>query len=273
MRRGRGAHLCRMPTPYETLLTERRGTTLLVTVNRPEALNAVNGLMMTEFGRLFAEDVPQREGLRGVIIAGAGEKSFVAGADIKEFLALTGNQGREMSEKGQKIFESIERCSVPVVAAVQGYALGAGCELAMACHLRVAGARARFGQPEVNLGLVPGYGGTQRLVALVGRTKAMELLLTAAMVDAEEALRIGLVNRVVPRGEEVAAAQALLDVIAEKAPVAVAGVIESVNAFDEHTLDGYAAEVHNFGKCANTEDFREGAAAFVEKRAAVFRGQ
>lgn len=257
---------------YETLLTERRGDTLHVTINRPEALNAVNGLMMTEFGRLFSEDVPKREGLHGVILAGAGEKSFVAGADIKEFLALTGNQGREMSEKGQKIFETIERCSVPVVAAVQGYALGAGCELAMACHLRVAGAKARFGQPEVNLGLVPGYGGTQRLVGLVGRTRAVHMLLTAEIIDAEEAYRVGLVTAVVPQGQEVAAAQALVDRIAEKAPVAVAGIIESVNAFDEFTLDGFAAEVHNFGKCANTEDFREGAAAFVEKRKAAFRG-
>ena len=257
---------------YETLLTERNGDVLLVTVNRPDALNAVNGLMMTEFGRLFTEDIPAREGLRGVIVTGAGEKSFVAGADIKEFLALTGNQGREMSEKGQKIFEAIERCSVPVVAAIQGYALGAGCELAMACHLRVAGDRARFGQPEVNLGLVPGYGGTQRLVALIGRTKAMELLLTAEMIDARQALRLGLVNRVVERGQEVAAARELLAKVAEKAPIAVAGIIESVNAYDEHSLDGYAAEVHNFGKCCNTEDFREGATAFVEKRPATFRG-
>ena len=142
----------------------------------------------------------------------------------------------------------------------------------MACHLRVAGERARFGQPEVNLGLVPGYGGTQRLVALVGRTMAMELLLTAEMVDAAEALRLGLVNRVVPAGREVAAARELVDAIAAKAPVAVAGIIESVNAHDDYTLDGYAAEVHNFGKCCNTEDFREGASAFVEKRAAVFKG-
>ena len=262
-----------MAATYDTLLTERQGNVLLVTINRPGALNAINGQVMAELGRLFADDIPGREGLRGVIVRGAGEKSFVAGADIKEFLELTGSQGREMSDKGQAIFERIESCPIPVVAAVHGYALGAGCELAMACHLRVAGERARFGQPEVKLGLIPGYGGTQRLVELIGRTKALELLLTADMIDAEEALRLGLVNYVVPAGEELAKARELISRIEDKAPVAVAAVIESVNAFQDHALDGYAAEVHNFGRCANTEDFREGAAAFVEKRAAQFTGK
>lgn len=258
---------------YQSLLTERDGNTLIVTINRPEALNAINVTVMSELGQLFNNDLKAMEGLRAVILCGAGEKSFVAGADIKEFLSLTGNQGRDMSEKGQNIFMAIERCTVPVIAVIQGYALGAGCELAMACHLRIAGERARFGQPEVNLGLIPGYGGTQRLVELIGRTKAVELLLTADMIGAEEAKQLGLVNHVVPQGEELAKAKEIIAKIETKAPIAIAGVIESVHAFSDNTMDGYAAEVHNFGKCCKTEDFREGASAFVEKRAANFVGR
>ena len=177
-----------------------------------------------------------------------------------------------MSERGQAVFAKVERCTVPVVAAVNGYALGAGCELAMACHLRVCSEGARFGQPEVKLGLVPGYGGTQRLVRLIGPTKAMELLLTADMIDAAEASRLGLVNYVVPAGEVLAKARQLIGRTLDKGPVAIAGVIESVNAFSDPSVDGYACEVHNFGRCANTDDFREGAEAFVEKRRANFVG-
>ena len=258
---------------YQTLLTERRGNHYYVTINRPEALNAINATVMSELGELFRNDIPGREGLRGIILQGAGEKSFVAGADIKEFLELSGSQGREMSDKGQNIFDDIERSPIPVIAVIRGYALGAGCELAMACHLRVAGERARFGQPEVNLGLIPGYGGTQRLVRLIGRTKAMEYLMTADMISSQEALQLGLVNHVVPQGQELAKAEEILAKIETKAPLAISAIIESVNAFEDHTLDGYAAEVHNFGKCCNTKDFREGASAFVEKRNAVFTGQ
>ena len=258
---------------YQTLLTERRGNHYYVTINRPEALNAINATVMSELGELFRNDIPGREGLRGIILQGAGEKSFVAGADIKEFLELSGSQGREMSDKGQNIFDDIERAPIPVIAVIRGYALGAGCELAMACHLRVAGERARFGQPEVNLGLIPGYGGTQRLVRLIGRTKAMEYLMTADMISSQEALQLGLVNHVVPQGQELAKAEEILAKIETKAPLAISAIIESVNAFEDHTLDGYAAEVHNFGKCCNTKDFREGASAFVEKRKAVFTGQ
>lgn len=258
---------------YQSLLLEREGNTLIVTINRLQALNAINATVMSELGQLFNIELKSMEGLRAVIICGAGEKSFVAGADIKEFLSLTGSQGRDMSENGQNIFMSIERCHLPVIAAIQGYALGAGCELAMACHMRVAGERARFGQPEVNLGLIPGYGGTQRLVELIGRTKAIELLLTADMIGASEAAQLGLVNYVVPHGEEIDKAKEIIAKIETKAPLAVTGVIESVHAFSDPTMDGYAAEVHNFGKCCTTEDFREGASAFVEKRAANFVGR
>lgn len=259
-------------TEFKTLLTAREADVLTVTINRPEALNAISGTVMKELNDVFTDVVPGHKGLRGIIITGAGDRAFVAGADIKEFLELSSADAREMSERGQAVFAKVERCTVPVVAAVNGYALGAGCELAMACHLRVCGETARFGQPEVKLGLVPGYGGTQRLVRLVGQTKAMELLLTADMIDAQEALRLGLVNYVVPAGEVLAKAHALIAKTLDKAPVAIAGVIESVNAYTDPSMDGYACEVHNFGRCANTEDFQEGAAAFVEKRKANFVG-
>lgn len=257
---------------YQTLLTERSGNILLVTINRPEALNAINATVMSELGYLFGEAILDMQGLRGVILTGAGEKSFVAGADIKGFLGLTGDQGQEMAEKGQRVFDKIERLHIPVIAAIQGYALGAGCELAMACHMRIAGAKAKFGQPEVNLGLVPGYGGTQRLVELIGRTKATELLLTADMINAEEALSLKLVNHVVPQGEEIAKAKEILAKIETKAPIAIAGVIDSIVAFGDKNRDGYDAEVQNFGKCSKTEDFIEGASAFIEKRPANFKG-
>ncbi len=260
-------------TEYTTLLTQVEDNILTVTINRPDALNAISGAVMTEIAQLFGEDVPAMEGLRGVIITGAGEKSFVAGADIKEFVELSSSDAREMSERGQQVFERIERCTVPVVAAIQGYALGAGCELAMACHLRVASERAKFGQPEAKLGLVPGYGGTQRLVQLIGKTKALEYLLTCEMFDAETALRLGLVNYVVPAGQEHAKARELIGKTVDKAPIALAGIIESVNAFNDPSMNGYSCEVHNFGRCANTEDFKEGAAAFVEKRPANFIGR
>ncbi len=258
---------------YQTLLLDRQDDILLVTINRPEALNAINATVMQELGELFDEDIEAMTGLRGVILRGAGEKSFVAGADIKEFVALSATQAREMSARGQWVFDRIEGSHVPVIAAVQGFALGAGCELAMACHLRVAGERARFGQPEVNLGLVPGYGGTQRLVTLIGRGKALEFLLTADMIGADEALKLGLVNHVVPAGEEVAKSLELLGKMRSKAPIALRQVIMSVNAYGEPNRGGYAAEVEAFGRCAETEDFTEGATAFVEKRPANFQGR
>lgn len=246
---------------------------LLVTIQREKALNALNTQTMLELQHLFSEDAPQRSSLKGVILTGAGERAFVAGADISEFMALDAGRGAEMAQRGQDIFALIERFPKPVIAAVNGFALGGGCELAMACHLRVAGEKARFGQPEVNLGLIPGYGGTQRLIQCVGKTKAMELLLTGDMIDAQEALRLGLVNYVVPAGEEVHKAAELIRKIATKAPLAIAGVIASVNAYFQFDEDGFAREVAEFGKLAGTEDFREGASAFLQKRAPAFKGK
>ncbi len=258
---------------YENLLIQEENGILVVTINREKALNALNRQTMDELGRFFGEDLPARKDVKGVVLTGAGDKAFVAGADIKEFLDLQDDQGGHLAQKGQNIFFLIERSSVPVIAAVNGFALGGGCELAMACHLRIAGEKARFGQPEVNLGLIPGYGGTQRLIQYIGKTKAMELLLTADMIDAQEALRLGLVNAVVPAGEETRAAKAMLEKIATKGPLAVAKVIESVNAYFDTTADGFQAEVKAFGFTATTRDFREGAAAFVEKRKPDFKGE
>lgn len=258
---------------YEHLLLEEKDNILIVTINREKALNALNTATMLDLQRLFAEDAPQRSHIRGIILTGAGDRSFVAGADISEFLGMDAARGAEMARRGQDIFFLIERFPKPVIAAVNGFALGGGCELAMACHLRIAGEKARFGQPEVNLGLIPGYGGTQRLVQYIGKTKALELLMTADMIDAQEAHRLGLVNAVVPAGEEVAAAEAMLQKIAAKAPLAIAGVIASVNACFQYDEDGFDREVREFGLTAGTEDFREGASAFLEKRKAAFSGR
>lgn len=262
-----------MDNQYENLNINLADGIAVVTISREKALNALNTQTMLELQRFFEQDGPQIPGLKGVVLTGAGEKAFVAGADITEFNGLDAAQGAAFAQRGQDIFFRIERFHRPVVAAVNGFALGGGCELAMACHLRVAGEKARFGQPEVNLGLIPGYGGTQRLVQYVGKSKALELLMTADMIGAEEAHRLGLANYVVPAGEEVNKAKELIEKIAAKAPIAISKIIESVNAYYEPTTDGFAKEVDAFGQCCATDDFREGASAFVEKRKADFQGR
>jgi enoyl-CoA hydratase len=258
---------------YENLIITEENGILVVTVNRPQALNALNAGTFSDLKKCFEEDAPNRTELKGVVITGAGEKAFVAGADISEFLQLDVAAAAQLSKRGQDIFLLIERFHRPVIAAVNGFALGGGCELAMACHLRIAGEKAKFGQPEVNLGILPGYGGSQRLIQLIGKTKAMELLLTADMIGAEEALRLGLVNHVVPVGEEVAKAKEIIEKIATKGPVAVQKTIAAVNAFFEiGGQAGFDFESNAFGDTAGTEDFKEGASAFLEKRKANFRG-
>ncbi|MBK7938705.1 MAG: enoyl-CoA hydratase/isomerase family protein [Lewinellaceae bacterium] len=258
---------------YENLQIAVENGIALVTISREKALNALNTQTILELQQFFGEDAYNIEGLKGIIITGAGEKAFVAGADITEFKDLSPAEGMKFAKRGQDVFFLIERFPRPVVAAVNGFALGGGCELAMACHLRVAGEKAKFGQPEVNLGLIPGYGGTQRLIQYIGKTKAMELLLTADIMNADDARQSGLVNHVVPSGAEIEKAREIIEKIAGKAPVAVARVIESVNAYFEEGLDGFWKEVDAFGECCGTEDFREGASAFLEKRKANFTGK
>jgi len=258
---------------YEILLLDFVDGIVTITINREKALNALNAQTLLELRHFFGKEGLEQTDLKGVVLTGAGTKAFVAGADITEFRDLSAEQGVAFARNGQDVFFLIERFPKPVVAAVNGFALGGGCELAMACHLRIAGEKARFGQPEVNLGLIPGYGGTQRLVQYIGKAKAMELTLTADMIDAHEAYRLGLVNAVAPQGEEVAHAVALLEKITTKAPIAVQKAIEAVNAYYQDGVDGFEAELKAFGDCCATDDFREGASAFLEKRAAVFTGK
>jgi enoyl-CoA hydratase len=253
--------------------TEIQGSTFIIQISRPEALNALNQGVMGELRQALQEAV-QNAGIAGIIITGEGEKAFVAGADIKELALLSGAEATKLARKGQDLFGSIEHCPKPVIAVVNGFALGGGCELAMACHIRIATENAKFGQPEVNLGIIPGYGGTQRLPQLVGRAKALELILTADLIPAAEALRIGLVNHVVATKQQAFdMALSMMNKIASKGPVAVKKSIESVNAGYSYEDKGYAAEATAFGACADTNDFKEGTSAFVEKRPAKFTGR
>jgi enoyl-CoA hydratase len=258
---------------YENLLITEEDGILILTINREQALNALNQQTLRELHHFFSEDAPGRTHLKGIIITGAGKKAFVAGADIKEFLDLDAAKGAEMSKYGQGIFFLIERFPKPVIAAINGFALGGGCELAMACHIRVASEAAKFGQPEVNLGIIPGYGGTQRLIQYIGKGKAMELLMTGDMIGAEEAWRLGLANHVVAPELVLEKSKEILHKIAKKGPLAISKVIESVNAFFQYDEDGFTREVKEFGATTGTEDFREGAAAFIEKRRAEFKGK
>jgi enoyl-CoA hydratase len=258
---------------YTTLLTELSDRILTITINRPEKLNALNKQVIEDLSAVM-DDVYQNAAIGAVIITGSGLKSFVAGADIAEFMQLNASQGSELAAKGQSmVFDKIENCPKPVFAAVNGFALGGGCELAMSCHVRYASETAKFGQPEVNLGLIPGYGGTQRLTQLVGKGRAMELLMSAQMISAAEALQYGLVNKVVAPEELIAACRATLQVILTKAPLAVAACIKSVNAVWNEQQNGYQVEIAEFGKCFDTKDMQEGVTAFLEKRKAVFTGQ
>jgi enoyl-CoA hydratase len=260
-------------TRFETLLLERRDGVAIVTVNRPDKLNALNDAVMDELDAAFAELASDAE-VRGVVLTGAGEKAFVAGADIGELSRQSPVGGREKSIRGQRVLDRIESLGKPVVAAVNGFALGGGCELAMACHVRVASENARLGTPEVKLGLMCGYAGTQRLARLVGKGRALELLLTGEPVDAAEAHRIGLVNKVVPRGKLLAEAEALVRRMIANAPVSLRYSIEAVNAGLEMPFDqAQDLEATLFGLLCTTEDMKEGTRAFLEKRQATFQGK
>lgn len=257
---------------YETLLIDIADNVLVLRLNRPDAMNALNALMFDELHSFFSNDFKQYKA-GCIIITGAGEKAFAAGADIKELHGLNSADAQRLSTKGQQIFQLIEDFHLPVIAAVNGFALGGGCELAMACHFRVASTKARFGQPEVNLGIIPGYGGTQRLVQLIGKGKAMELLMTGDMVGADEAFRLGLTNYVVEPDQLLGKAKELAAKIITKGPLALKGVIRSVNSQFLPGVDGYAMEARTFGEIADSADFLEGTAAFIEKRKPEFKGR
>jgi enoyl-CoA hydratase len=258
---------------YTTILTSLESGISTITVNRPDKLNALNKTVIEELSAAVDEVINNKE-IKSAIITGAGLKAFVAGADISEFLSLDAGGGKGLAQKGQEmVFNKIENCPKPVVAAVNGFALGGGCELAMACHFRIASENAKFGQPEVNLGLIPGYGGTQRLVQLIGKGKALELLMSAHMIDANEAKQLGLVNYVTTPETLMDHVKQILSIINNKAPLAVAACIKAVNAVFDETKDGYKTEIEEFAKCFATEDMKEGAAAFLEKRKAVFKGK
>lgn len=257
---------------YETIKTELAGNIFTITINRPDKLNALNQTVMTELA-LAIDDVYTNKDIKSAIITGAGPKAFVAGADIAEFLTLSPEQGADLAKRGQVIFQRIEDCPKPIVAAVNGFALGGGCELAMACHFRVAADNAKFGQPEVNLGIIPGYGGTQRLTQLVGKGKALELIMTGDILPASDALSWGLVNHVTSAEELIPKTRAILEKIHAKAPLAIAKVVKCVNAALDNELDGYETEIKEFGKCFGTKDQQEGAEAFIQKRAANFTGE
>jgi enoyl-CoA hydratase len=258
---------------YTTLITNLENGIFTITINRPDKLNALNKTVIEELSAALDEVYSNSE-IRSVIITGAGPKAFVAGADITEFLTLDAAGGKELAQKGQDmVFSKIENATKPIVAAVNGFALGGGCELAMACHFRLASENAKFGQPEVNLGLIPGYGGTQRLVHLIGKGKAMELLMSAHMIDANEAKQLGLVNYVTTAETLLDHTKKILETINSKAPLAVAACIKAANAVFDESKNGYQTEIDAFGDCFFTEDMKEGTTAFLEKRKPVFKGK
>lgn len=257
---------------YTTLLTSLENNIFTITINRPDKLNALNKDVFTDLDKA-ADEIKNNAEIKSAIITGAGSKAFVAGADITEFAELNKAEAMSLSKRGQDIFFKIENSSKPVIAAVNGFALGGGCELAMACHFRIAGNHAKFGQPEVNLGLIPGYGGTQRLTQLIGKGRAIELLISGNMIDATTALQYGLVNYVVPADELLNKAIAVLSQINTKAPIAIAAAILAANAVYDETKNGYAMEVNAFGECFATDDMKEGTKAFLEKRVANFKGR
>jgi len=263
---------------YTTLLTSLENGIFTITINRPDKLNALNAAVFNDLDKAIDEIYTNTE-IRSAIITGAGPKAFVAGADISEFAGLDKTQAMALAKRGQDVFFKIENSSKPIVAAVNGFALGGGCELSMACHFRLCSENAKFGQPEVNLGLIPGYGGTQRLTQLVGKGKSMELQMTAALVDANEALQLGLVNHVTTAEELLNKTKEILLTIQLKAPVAIAKVIECINlavisdSAYTNGKSGYEKEVEAFGDCFVTADMKEGTTAFLEKRKAVFTGK
>lgn len=258
---------------YENLLIAIENKIALITINRPTKLNALNKATLDELHSVFS-DLETNEAVQVIILTGSGEKAFVAGADIAEFADFSAAQGTQLAAEGhQKVFDHIENMKKPVIAAVNGFALGGGLELAMACHFRVASDNAKMGLPEVTLGLIPGYGGTQRLPQLVGKGRAMEMILTATMITATEAKEYGLINHVVPQTELIEFCQGLAQKIIKNAPIALTEAITAINSYFDKTKNGYETEINAFGRLFGTADFKEGTTAFLEKRKANFNGK
>ena len=258
---------------FNNILVEKEANIIHITINRPKNLNALNSETISELSQAI-DLVNKDKEIRAAILTGSGEKAFVAGADIKEFASFNLEQGKHLAANGQAIlFDKVEQSRKPFIACVNGYALGGGCELAMACHIRIASPNALFGLPEVSLGLIPGYGGTQRLVQLVGKGRALEMLMTAGMVKAEQALAFGLVTDIVAFGDLKTTAEAIIKKISKNAPLAVEKAIQAVNAFNEDGVNGFEKEIELFGECFDTKDFVEGTTAFIEKRKADFKGE
>src|SRR5206468_4957869 len=258
---------------YQTLLFDLRDAIAFVTINRPDKLNALNDQVVDELADA-AERVATEDAIKGAILSGAGQKAFVAGADIADLAKQGPFDGKARALRGQAMLRRLETCGKPVIAAVNGFALGGGCELAMACHIRIAGENAKFGQPEVKLGIAPGYGGTQRLPRIVGKGVALQLILTGEMIDAQEAYRIGLVNKIVPSADVLAESEKMMRGILAMGPLAVRLAMEAVDQGLEMTMDeGLLLEANHFGILADTSEMKEGTTAFLEKRAAKFQGR
>jgi len=258
---------------FKNILTDVKDGVLYLTINREDKMNALDFDTLEELKGVF-EEVSDKKSIKSVIITGAGEKAFVAGADISEIASLNEVNARKFAENGQEIFSMIENCHKPVVAVTNGYTLGGGCELAMACHMRIATANAKFGQPEVNLGIIPGYGGTQRLTILIGRSKANELMMTGDMIGAEEAKSLGLVNYVLPtKDEAMAKAEEIIGKIMSKAPLAIGMIVDCVNAVYLADENGFQTEANSFARCVKSGDYKEGTSAFLEKRKPHFKGE
>lgn len=258
---------------FSTLLLEVQNGIAKVTINRPDKLNALNKDVLKELKEVF-DKLKDDESVNVVILTGAGEKAFVAGADIKELNALDASTGKDFSLNGQNVFNLIENFNKPVIAAVNGFALGGGCEIALTCHFRIASENAKFGQPEVNLGIIPGYGGTQRLARLIGKARAMEIILTGDMIDAKTAFEYGLVNKVVSSSELIKTAEEIANKILSKGQIAVRMSLKAINAINElNQSEGQKFEAELFGMCCGTQDFKEGTAAFLEKRKPNFKNK